>query len=64
LGEVAHHRRLVLARAGVPVQDLADQLGPDHGAALIGAVGGAVNQLPLKGQQLRGREAIDPRRRS
>ena len=32
--------------------------GPDHGAALVGALGGAVDQLPLQGQQLRRREPL------
>ena len=45
---------------GVAVQDLADQLGPDDGAALAGPAGGAVDQLPLKGQQLRRREPVHP----
>ena len=34
LGEVADHGRLVLPGGGVAVQDLADHLRPDHGAAL------------------------------
>jgi hypothetical protein len=60
LGEVAHHRRLVLASAGVPVEDLADQLRAHHRAALIRSGDGAVHQLPLKCQQLRRRVAVDP----
>ena len=60
LGEVTDHGRLVLPDAGVAVQDLADQLRPDDGAALAGPAGGAVDQLPLKGQQLRGREPVNP----
>ena len=34
LGEVTDHGRLVLPGGGVAVQDLADHLRPDHGAAL------------------------------
>ena len=60
LGEVTDHGRLVLPGGGVPVQDLADHLGPDDGAALVGPPGGAVDQVPLKGQQLRRREPVDP----
>ena len=60
LGEVTDHGRLVLPGGGVAVQDLADHLGPDDGAALAGPAGGAVDQLPLKGQQLRRREPVDP----
>jgi hypothetical protein len=37
----------------MPVQDLADQLGADDRAALAGALGGGVDQVPLKCQQLR-----------
>jgi hypothetical protein len=44
----------------VPVQDLADHLRPDDRAALTGPAGGAVDQLPLQGQQLRGREPVNP----
>jgi hypothetical protein len=44
----------------VAVQDLTDPLGPDDGAALAGPTGGAVDQLPLKAQQLRRREPVDP----
>jgi hypothetical protein len=58
LGEVADHGSLVLPGAGVAVEDLADQLGPDHGATLVGPPGGAVDQVPLKCQQLRGRVAV------
>ena len=32
--------------------------GPDHGAALVRPLGGAVDQLPLQGQQLRRREPV------
>ena len=35
LGEVTDHGRLVLPSAGMAVQDLADDLGPDHRAALV-----------------------------
>ena len=42
------------------VQDLADQLGPHHGAALACPLGGAVDQVPLQGQQLRRREPVHP----
>jgi integrase len=59
LGEVADHRHLVLTGAGVAVQELADQVGTDRGAALICPTGGALDQLTLKGQQLRGRVAVD-----
>ena len=54
LGEVTDHGRLVLPGGGVAVQDLADDLRPDDGAALARPAGGAVDQLPLKSQQLRG----------
>jgi hypothetical protein len=37
----------------VAFQDLADQLVPDHRAALVGALGGTVDQVLLNGQQLR-----------
>ena len=60
LGEVADHGRLVLPGGGVAVQDLADNLRPDDGAALAGPAGGAVDQLPLKCQQLRRREPVHP----
>ena len=60
LGEVTDHGRLVLPGAGVAVQDLADDLRPHHGAALIRPAGGAVDQLPLKCQQLRRREPVHP----
>jgi hypothetical protein len=59
LGEVAHHGRLVLPGAGMPVEDLTDHLGAHHGAALVRPAGGAVDQMPLQGQQLRGRVAVD-----
>jgi hypothetical protein len=42
----------------VAVQDLADHLRPDNRAALIRPAGRAVNQLPLKGQQLRRRKSL------
>jgi hypothetical protein len=58
LGEVADHRCLVLASGLVSVEDLADQLGPHHRAALTGPPGGAVDQVPLKGQQLRRGEPL------
>jgi hypothetical protein len=54
------HRRLVLAGGGVAVQDLADQLGAHHGAALVGARNSAVHELPFECQQLRRREQVDP----
>jgi hypothetical protein len=52
LGEVANHGGLVLPSGGVPVQDLADDLRADDGAALSGPTGGAVDQLTLQSQQL------------
>jgi hypothetical protein len=53
LGEVLDHGRLVLPDAGVAVQDLADQVGPDDGAALACPLRGAVDQEPLMCEQLR-----------
>jgi hypothetical protein len=44
----------------VPVQDLADQLGPHYHAALLGPPDGALDQVPLKVQQLRRRESVNP----
>jgi hypothetical protein len=44
----------------VTVQDLADNLRPDDGAALVGPPGGVVDQLTLPRQQLRGREPVNP----
>jgi hypothetical protein len=58
LGEVPDHRRLVLPGRGVAVQDLADNLRPDDGAALACPAGRAVDQLTLQGQQLRRREPL------
>jgi hypothetical protein len=60
LGEVAEHRRLVLPDGGMAVQDLADDLGTDHRAALTGPLGGAVHELAFEVQQLRGGEPVDP----
>jgi hypothetical protein len=42
------------------VQGLADNLGPDDGTALVAPPGGAVDELPLQGQQLWRRVAVDP----
>jgi hypothetical protein len=50
LGQVADHGRLVLTGAAVAVQDLPDHLRPDGGAALVGSLGGAVDQVALQGQ--------------
>jgi hypothetical protein len=50
--EVLDHRLLVLPGGGVPVQDLTDDIRPNDGAPLVGALSGAVDQLPLKCQQL------------
>jgi hypothetical protein len=43
----------------VTVQDLADDLRPDDCAALTCPLGGAVDQVPLERQQLRGREPLN-----
>jgi hypothetical protein len=37
-----------------------DNLRPDHRAALACPAGGALDQLPLESQQLRGREPVNP----
>jgi hypothetical protein len=59
LGEVADHGGLVLASRLMAVEDLADQLGAHHRAALVGALGGGVHELPFQCQQLRRRVALD-----
>jgi hypothetical protein len=59
LGQVPDHRGLIFPGCAVAVQDLADDLRLDDGAALVGPPGGAVDELALQGQQLRGRVAVD-----
>jgi hypothetical protein len=60
LGQVADHGRLVVPDGRVAVQDLADELGTQDGAALVCPLGGAVHELPLKSQQLQRREPVHP----
>jgi hypothetical protein len=57
---VVDHGGLVVPDGGVAVEDLADDLGAHHGAALARPLGGAVHKLPFEGQQLRRGELVDP----